>query len=178
MFATVLRDLKSPENTGMILRTHVAFDGGPFVMIGSEPWRFKKRSQAFSRKLEMISAITYLPDDDAFFAWCKSEAMTPVAVEIAESAVPLPSFQFPERSALIVGHEAHGLSEDFIAKCKHTVMIPQFGPVACLNVAVSCCIAIYEFNRAREIHRKITRHAFEVAAHETPAWIEEHAKAS
>ena len=46
MFWTVENELKSPENAGMIVRSHVAFGGQEIVIIGSEPWRFKKRAQA------------------------------------------------------------------------------------------------------------------------------------
>ncbi|HVT29559.1 MAG TPA: TrmH family RNA methyltransferase [Lacipirellulaceae bacterium] len=168
MFATVVDNLKSPENTGIILRTHVAFGGGSFVMIGPEPWRFKKRSQSFSRRLEKVSDIVYLPDENSFFEWCRAERFTPVAIEIAKSSALLPSFQFPERPAIVVGHEAGGLSEQFLQRCSHVVTIPQFGPVGCLNAAVSCSIAIYELNRRRPLEREIKGHQFAVSPSETP----------
>lgn len=172
MFATVVHNLTSPENTGMILRTHVAFGGERFVMVGPEPWRFKKRTQAFSRRLEKICSIIYLRNDDSLFEWCRAEHFTPVAIEIAEAPVLLRSFRFPERPAIIVGHEGQGLSNDFLRRCSHVVTIPQFGPVGCLNVAVSCCIAIYELNRSRPLERAIDGHAFTVAESERPNRVE------
>ena len=168
MFTTVVHNLTSPENTGMILRTHVAFGGERFVMVGPEPWRFKKRTQAFSRRLEKVCRIVYLPDDDALFDWCRAERFVPVAIEIAEAPVLLPSFRFPERPAIIVGHEGKGLSSEFLQRCAHVVTIPQFGPVGCLNVAVSCSIAIYELNRSRPLERAVDGHVFAVAESEKP----------
>ena len=53
------------------------------------------------------------------------------------------------------------------------VTIPQFGPVGCLNVAVSCSIAIYELNRSRPLQRAIEGHAFTVAESERPDWVEQ-----
>jgi tRNA G18 (ribose-2'-O)-methylase SpoU len=163
MFATVAHNLKSPENTGMILRTHVAFGGECFVMVGPEPWRFKKRTQAFSRKLERICRVVYLPDDDSLFDWCQRERFQPIAIEIAEHATLLPAFRFPDRPAIIVGHEGYGLSDAFLRRCSGTVTIPQFGPVGCLNVAVSCSLALYELNRNRPLERAIEGHQFRVA---------------
>lgn len=168
MFATVLHNLKSPENTGMILRTHVAFGGEHFVMVGPEPWRFKKRTQAFSRRLEKICSLVYLPDDDSFFDWCRAERFTPIALEIAEAPILLPSFHFPDRPALIVGHEGNGLPNEFLERCSAVVTIPQFGPVGCLNVAVSGSIAIYELNRGRPVERVIDGHTFTVGEAERP----------
>jgi len=149
MFATVLHNLKSPENTGMIVRTHVAYGGSQLVIVGSEPWRFGKRSQAFSRKLEKLCEIVYLTGDDTFFEWCEASGFIPVGIEISETSSNLPGFEFPKNPAIIVGNEGIGLPDEFLDRCKHTVTIPQFGPVSCLNVAMSCGIALYELNRDR-----------------------------
>jgi 23S rRNA (guanosine2251-2'-O)-methyltransferase len=166
MFATVLHNLKSPENTGIIVRTHVAFGGEKLVIIGPAPWRFRRRAQTFSRRLEKMTEIIHLEDDDAFFDWCKKERFTPVAIEIAEQPSYLPSFKFPARPAIIVGHETNGLPQDFLRRCGAIVTIPQFGPVECLNAAVSCCLAIYEFNRLRPVTRTICGDAFVVKEEE------------
>lgn len=149
MFDTALHNLKSPENVGIIVRAHVAMGGRKLVVIGPEPWRFKKRSQAFSRKLEGICEIVSVPDDDSFFAWCERETVTPVAIEIATPPVFLHQFQFPPHPILVVGNEGQGLSPEFLWRCHGVVTIPQYGPVACLNSAVSCCIGMYEV-----VHRK------------------------
>jgi 23S rRNA (guanosine2251-2'-O)-methyltransferase len=169
MFATVLHNLKSPENTGMIVRTHVAFGGEKLVIVGPDPWRLKRRAQAFSRKLERICEIVHLIDDDAFFRWCEAEEYVPVAIEIAEHPVFLPSFRFPHRPAVIVGHEGRGLPETFLRRCSHVVTIPQFGPVGCLNAAMSCGLALYELNRERPVERRIDRHKFHVEEAERPS---------
>jgi 23S rRNA (guanosine2251-2'-O)-methyltransferase len=166
MFATVLHNLKSPENTGLIVRTHVAFGGDKLVMIGPDPWRFKKSTQAFSRRLEQMTDIVHLKDDDSFFNWCSHEEFTPVAVEISENSHYLPSFIFPSSPAIIVGHEGIGLPADFLARCSAVVTIPQFGPVECLNVAISCSLAIYEFNRSRPVSRHIAGDAYLVVENE------------
>ena len=115
-----------------------------------------------SRRLEKISDIVHLEDDDAFFRWCEQEHFTPVAIEITENPVYLPSFEFPQRPAIVVGHEGKGLSPEFMERCGAVVTIPQFGPVACLNSAVSCCLAIYELNRKRPVTRPIAGDAFVV----------------
>lgn len=155
MFATVAHNLKSAENAGIIVRTHVAFGGGPLVIVGPEPWRFKKRAQAFSRRLERLCKLVHITTDEAFFEWCDREAFTPVAIEISENSVRLPGFRFPENPAIIVGNEGVGLPETILSRVRHVVTVPQSGPVECLNVAVSCCIAMYECNRDQPSDLKI-----------------------
>lgn len=168
MFATVLHNLKSPENTGMIVRTHVAFGGERLVIVGPDPWRFKRRSQAFSRRLDRVASIVHVPDDDAFFQWCHDESYAPVAIEIAESPVYLPRYTFPERPAVVVGHEGSGLPKEFMKRCAGVVTIPQFGGVACLNAAISCSIALYELNRLRPVERAIKGSVYLVSEDERP----------
>jgi 23S rRNA (guanosine2251-2'-O)-methyltransferase len=150
MFATVLHNLKSPENAGIIIRTHVAFGGGPFVIVGPKPWRFKKRAQTFSRRLERICPMLHIPTDDAFFDWCDKKGFSPIAIEITEHATLLPHFKFPQNPAIIIGNESKGLPKSVLFRAQHVVTIPQFGPVECLNAAVAGCMAIYELNRDRD----------------------------
>ncbi len=150
VFCTVLHNLKSPQNVGAIVRTNVAFGGGPVVFVGhNRPWEFKKSTQAFSRKLERLCELVFLENDETFFSWCDEQGYEAIGIEIAAQSHQLPDYSFPERTALVVGNEGRGLSSDFLGRCKGVVTIPHFGEVECLNVGVSCAIAIYELNRCR-----------------------------
>ena len=154
MFSTVLHHLKSPENVGMIVRSHVAFGADRIVIVGPA-WHLKKRAQNFSRGLESGCETLHFETDDLFFAWCAAEDVQPVAVEIATPTRWLSEHRFGERTALIVGSEAAGLPPEFLARCAATVTIPQYGPAACLNVAVSASLAMYELTRNQPARRTI-----------------------
>ena len=163
MFCTVLHKLKSPHNVGTIVRSHVAFGGGPVVFVGHElPWRFRKGTQAFSRKLEKKTEVVYLPDDDAFFGWCSDSVYTPVSIEISSDSVMLPEFHFPDNPAIVVGNEATGLPPSFVARCRDVAAIPQFGSTECLNVGVAASIALYELSRAKSGANEIGGSKFKV----------------
>ncbi|MFK7961958.1 MAG: TrmH family RNA methyltransferase [Phycisphaerales bacterium] len=112
--------------------------------------------------MERLCEITYLDDDEALFAWCAARAYAPVAIEVAPDATRIDRAAFPASPALIVGHEGRGLSDPLMARCDSTVVIPQFGPVACLNVATSAAIAMYECRRDDPEVREITRNKFHV----------------
>jgi len=165
MFATVMHQLTSPVNVGTIVRSHVAFGGEEIAFVGLDvPWRFRKNTQAFSRRLERVCRITYLRDDEEFFAWCEARAWSPIAIEISPLACPLAGFPFPKRPALVVGHEGRGLSEDFLARCAGIAVIPQFGDAPCLNAGVSAAIAMFELRRGATGVREIDRNKFSVPA--------------
>src|SRR5262245_20726260 len=161
MFCTVMHSLKSPQNVGTIVRSHVAFGGGPVVFVGQrKPWEFRKGTQAFSRKLERLAEHVFIPDDESFFSWCSNHGYSAVAIEISNVATRLPSFAFPMHAAIVVGSEAGGLPTAFLRRCEHVVTIPQFGPAECLNVGVSCSIALYELNRRRTDCNAVIGHRF------------------
>ncbi len=150
-FATILRGLKSPTNVGSIVRTHVAMGGGPLVMVGYDrPWDFRKGSQAFSRKLESQCDITYFTEDAELFEWCDAEQWAPIGVEIRPEASPINQVSWPARVALVLGTESVGLPDEFLSACTDVVRIPQFGPVASLNVAIAHGMASYELQRSQQ----------------------------
>ena len=106
MFCSVLHNLKSPINVGTIVRAHVAFGGGPVVFDGYDrPWDFKKRAQAFSRRLERLCELVFVENDDAFFNWCDDQEYGAIAIEIATQSSYLPDYSFPRRTAIVVGNE-------------------------------------------------------------------------
>lgn len=160
MFWTVLRDVRSPQNAGMLVRSHVAMGGEALVVISSEPWRFTKTMQSFSRRLEKLTELIYLPDDAAFFQWCAEHTIVPIAVEITAPPRYLSQVAFPERVAIVLGNEGTGLPQDFLVSCADIVTIPQYGPVASLNVAVAGSIVMYELNRTRPVTRPIVENTF------------------
>lgn len=148
-FHSVLHNLKSPENVGLIVRQHVAFGGGKVVFVGQEvPWQFRKRSQEFSRKMEKLCELVFLRTDDEFFRWKEEQGVAAIAIEIDARSQALPSYAFPSDVAFIVGNERLGLSASFLERCDSILTIPQFGEVACLNAAASAILAMYEFRRS------------------------------
>jgi tRNA G18 (ribose-2'-O)-methylase SpoU len=120
-FCTILNSLKSPQNVGMIVRTHVAFGGSELIITGQElPWKFKKGTQAFSRKLEKLCEIKHIPDQFKALNWCMEKGYSPVAIEIKEKPIFLENFIFPNRAAIVVGNEGSGLEQQFLKICDHS----------------------------------------------------------
>ena len=168
MFWTAVNELKSPENAGMIVRSHVAFGGQEILIIGSEPWHFKKRTQGFSRRLERLCRFIYLKNEESFFQWCRGNSVIPIAIEIVEFPTLLPDFDFPNRAAIVIGNEGTGLHQSFLNRCAATITIPQFGPVGSLNAAVSASIVMYELTRRQPLHRGILETKYSVEEAERP----------
>jgi len=56
---------------------------------------------------------------------------------------------FNKASAIVVGTEATGLSEEWLDKSTHNIIIPMQGEIDSMNVSVSAAIVIFEARRQR-----------------------------
>ena len=58
-------------------------------------------------------------------------------------------FDPPKTLVLVVGSEAHGVSEEVAQKCRRGIKIPIAAPVESLNAATAVAIVLFELNRRR-----------------------------
>jgi tRNA (guanosine-2'-O-)-methyltransferase len=67
-----------------------------------------------------------------------------VAVELAEGAIALPRLEpARERTAVLLGHEWHGVPEELVDAADACIEIPMVGRGASLNVAVARSLVLY-----------------------------------
>jgi tRNA G18 (ribose-2'-O)-methylase SpoU len=86
----------------------------------------------------------------------KNEGFTIFAMEPV-GAQTLGTFEFPEKSALIVGHEEYGLSFDpNIYPDIRRLKIAQFGKVQSLNVSIAASLACFEYVRQHVLAKTLS----------------------
>lgn len=68
-----------------------------------------------------------------------------VALEQTDDSTPLPSFQFQEKTVIVVGNENHGVHPRVLEKVDDAIEIPMYGPPSCHNVAMATGMAVYEY---------------------------------
>lgn len=162
-FNTVLYNLRSAKNIGMIARSHIAFGGGFLIIIEPEErHKFKGGTHTYTRKLDDLGKLLTFPNEEQFLAWSSRLGFNNVAVEIGENSTSLVGFGFPDKCNLIFGNENKGLPVEFLEKIENKVTIPQFGEVSSLNVAVSASIVYYEMKRSKESEAKVSEAKFTV----------------
>ncbi|KAH8028187.1 hypothetical protein HPB51_014142 [Rhipicephalus microplus] len=77
------------------------------------------------------------------------EGYTLVGVEQTAGSKPLPEFNFPEKTLLLLGNEKEGLPVELIQLLDVCVEIPQHGVIRSLNVHVSGAILVWEYTKQR-----------------------------
>ena len=144
----VLDGLTNPANVGMILRTATAagLDGvvlprrgtadlGPLVIKASAGVAFRApilRAPAVEHALEALQGAGF----------------TLIALE-ASGAQSVFDAAFPERTALVLGSESEGLSQEASRWVHDRVAIPMAAGVESLNVAAAAAVVAFELSRRR-----------------------------
>jgi tRNA G18 (ribose-2'-O)-methylase SpoU len=77
----------------------------------------------------------------------RDEGFKLIALEQATGSHCLYDFRFPRNTALIVGNERTGLSDEELRLTDHVVEIPVYGLPYSHNAATATCIAMYEYCR-------------------------------
>ena len=77
----------------------------------------------------------------------KSEGFQIVGLEQTEHSKSLHSFAFDRKTALLIGHERHGIESDQLAVTDCCVEIPVWGMPFSYNVATATTMAVYEYCR-------------------------------
>jgi tRNA G18 (ribose-2'-O)-methylase SpoU len=77
----------------------------------------------------------------------KREAYQLVGLEQATGAVSLYDFAFERKTALVIGNERLGLTEEELRLVDRVVEIPVYGLPYAYNVATAAAMALYEYCR-------------------------------
>ena len=77
----------------------------------------------------------------------KADDFQIVGLEQTTNSTLLTSFEFPRRTALLIGHERLGIPQDQLALVDAVVEIPVFGQPFSFNVATATTMALYEYCR-------------------------------
>jgi len=79
----------------------------------------------------------------------KSKGWSVVAIEQASKSVPLQTFKFPEKCAILVGKEREGVPVEILNHVDECIEIPQHGLIRSFNVHVTGSIVLWEYVRQR-----------------------------
>lgn len=70
-----------------------------------------------------------------------------IGLEQTDRSVNLFDFRFQRRTALVIGHERHGIEEAELALIDEAIEIPVYGLPYSYNVATATTMAVYEYCR-------------------------------
>lgn len=141
----VLEDVADPTNVGAIFRS-VAAIGADAVLVTvrcSDP--FYRRAIRVSMGTVLQVPWSRVGDWTSTTRVLRSSGFHIAALALTDDAVPLRRFAAdpPERVALVLGAEGHGLTPEAIAAADTVVRIPMRHGIDSLNVAATAAVAMF-----------------------------------
>jgi tRNA G18 (ribose-2'-O)-methylase SpoU len=147
----VCPQIQDPENMGAILRTACVL-GANAVLLGrrcADPYSRRVLRVAMGNTFR-LSLVEMLDPPEDLRCLRDELGLTLVATVLDAGAEPLEGFAPPERFALLLGEEGHGLSQEIIALCDRRVTLAMARGADSLNVGVASGIFLYHLMHNRQ----------------------------
>lgn len=148
----VLDDVRDPGNAGAVVRAADAAGAGGVVLTGEpvDPHNGKcvRASAGSLFHLPVVVAGDALATVGALRA-AGSTVLALTGRGSGDLFTLMAGPQAPRQVALLLGNEAHGLSDEVVAACDHPVRIPVHGRAESLNLAMAAAVALYAVAGAR-----------------------------
>ncbi|WP_448547116.1 tRNA (guanosine(18)-2'-O)-methyltransferase TrmH [Thalassotalea fusca] len=81
----------------------------------------------------------------------KAQNMQVLVTNLSDTAVDFREIDYTKPTAIILGQEKFGASEQALAMADQDIIIPMVGMVQSLNVSVACAVVLYEAQRQRHL---------------------------
>jgi tRNA (guanosine-2'-O-)-methyltransferase len=141
--SAILQSVEYPANVGSCFRLADGAGLSELVLTGITPTppndtidkvgRFKSRRVPWRYEQDPMQAVAQMKDGGFHV----------VAVEISDTAVPYHTYDYPQKTCLVVGHEDHGVTRATLSACDAAVFLPMYGKGLSLNVHVALSIVVY-----------------------------------
>jgi len=155
----IFYNIRSTYNVGAILRScdclginEVVFTGyTPFLDKGLPHEQEKLRKQIHKTALGAEEMLPWRRIDkiEEAISILKKEGYSLCALEQGEASLNLAEAQeWPDKIALILGEEVHGIPQPILDQCDKLLEIPMAGQKESFNVSVATGIALWELRRS------------------------------
>lgn len=155
----IAHNIRSTHNVGSIFRTAEGFGVTKIILSGYTPYpsipndprlphiadRLTTQIHKTALGAEELMAFEYYetpPLEDL-----RTAGYQIVALEQAPTSVPLTEYKAPDKVALLLGEEVHGITPDMLVEADAIIEIPMRGQKESFNVSVATGVALYELTK-------------------------------
>ncbi len=169
----VLENIHDPHNVSAIYRSadafgvtgvHLYYTNTAFPSLG------RKCSASAQKWVE-----TYRHDSkETLLAALKARGCRILATSCSEKSRPMGAYDLTLPTAIIMGNEHSGVSEDIASIADGELYIPMYGMIQSFNVSVAAALILYEASRQRALAGMYDTPGFPPDEYEArlQAWIE------
>ncbi len=135
-------NFSTPENIGHIIRLAANVGALKVIILGSENLRKSKIKKTAGTAIDHIPLAYSTPEDLPKHI---PDGYVLTALETAEGAKKIFSTTLPDKMALILGNEKHGISKNLLEISKMKVFIPMPGTVKSMNVSHAAAVCLFKW---------------------------------
>ncbi len=145
----IMENVVKSHNLAAVARTLEAVGGLDIHAITSDPRAVKLTSMSGGGIKKWIQVHKHT-DTRSGIDWLKARGFQVVATHLSERAKDFRHIDYTQPTAILVGTELEGISDEAIELADENIVIPMTGLVQSLNVSVASALVLYEAYRQRE----------------------------
>jgi 23S rRNA (guanosine2251-2'-O)-methyltransferase len=139
----VCQSVAYPVNVGSIFRIAGGLDAAEVLLTGITPTPPHTTISKVSRDKDRRVPWRYLERPETALEELKGKGFYIAALEITDNCQPYYAVSYPQRVALVLGNEDHGVTRACLALCDGAVFVPMYGKGRSLNVHISLAVVGY-----------------------------------
>lgn len=139
----ICQSVAYPVNVGSVFRIADALDAKELVLTGITPTPPHPTITKVGRGKDRRVPWRYIERPEAAMETVRREGFWLVALEITDACRPYYAVDYPDRVALVLGNEDHGVTRASLALCDTAIFVPMYGKGKSLNVHVSLAVVGY-----------------------------------
>ncbi len=147
----VMENVHDPHNISAVMRSCDAVGVNEIYILNTnkriEEKNLGARSSASAKK--WIDTHTF-DDYDECFEKVSNKYENIYATHLGVESKGLYNTSLTESTAIVLGNEKEGVSEEALNYCTGNIIIPQVGMIQSLNISVACAVILFEAFRQRE----------------------------
>jgi RNA methyltransferase, TrmH family len=146
----ILESIEKPGNLGAIMRTADA--AGIDAVIVCDPLTDIYNPNAIRSAVGCIfTRQVVVTTTKEAIEWLKKNKIKVYATALTEHALTYHQMDFSEPTAIVMGTEATGLSNEWLDNSDYQIIIPMKGIADSMNVSTAAAVMIFEVVRQREV---------------------------
>ena len=151
----IAHNIRSTHNIGPVFRTAEGFGVQKIIISGYSPYptqsndtRLPHIAEKLTKQIHKtaLGAETIVPfeyQESPDIIQLQLDGYTIVGLEQDQRSVLLPDYRPPQKIALLLGEEVHGITDAMRDLCDNLIEIPMKGKKESFNVSVAAGIALY-----------------------------------
>jgi len=156
----IAHNIRSTHNVGAIFRTAEGFGVSKIILSGYTPYpklgkdsrlphiADKLTSQIHKTALGAEAMVPFEYQEIPRLDELKGQGYRLAGLEQDDRSVLLSKYKAPEKIALLIGEEVHGIEQNLRDQCDDIIEIPMVGKKESFNVSIATGIALYVLSQA------------------------------